>query len=542
MLNFSDVLDLPTAKRQDVIRQAAGILQRNKNDVNALMLGAAAHMGERNTNPAREMLERAHKLKKSDPAILHWLTKFYKETNDHKKARLSAMKLCAVQPKIAEHQVLLAEVMVAAGETKNAVFAYEKAQSLGDESPEIDALIGDAWRAMGEMDKAKHAFEIAFEKDQNNTRALYGLANTGKLDSNDAEKLVSNIVLALKAKENQGPVDQANLNYAAAKVLVDIEEIDRGFAFYNEANAAVNPAAAADFAKELSDSPTAYLKEFENNKSAYNANFLASRNEFGSKSNKPIFIIGMPRSGTTLVESICAAHSRVSAADELPYLETLASQLGAQVAPSIQYGKNISSMQNQHALNYANSYLEYTKEIVGNAAHFTDKLPHNFFQVGLIQLLFPNAKIIHCKRHPIDNCLSLYTNSMTTAHNFYKSDLKTLGLYYREYLSLMKHWEEVLPGKLHHVYYEDVVANSELNSRNIVDYLGLKWEDRVLKRETSQNSVKTLSAWQVRQPIYTSSAGKWRKFEKHLGPLIDALGDCVAEYEEELQTLQSAGD
>jgi len=160
--------------------------------------------------------------------------------------------------------------------------------------------------------------------------------------------------------------------------------------------------------------------------------------------------------------------------------------------------------------------------------------------MGLISVLFPNAKIIHCRRHPLDNCVSLFTNSMGSYHNAYKTDLTTLGLYYRQYLQLMDHWRKVLPNQFHEVYYEDVVGNTELNARNMIDYLGLNWEDSVMDRKGSQKAVKTLSVWQVRQPVYTSSSGRWKVFEKHLGPLIDALGPVVAEYEAELTALSES--
>jgi hypothetical protein len=180
------------------------------------------------------------------------------------------------------------------------------------------------------------------------------------------------------------------------------------------------------------------------------------------------------------------------------------------------------------------TYLEGARSMSGADNWFTDKMPHNFMNIGLILLLFPNAKILHCRRDPIDTCVSIYTNGMTPAHTYYKSDLATLGTYYNHYLTLMDHWHSVFPGRILDVYYEDVIANGEHASRAIIKHLDLDWEDQVLNREGSQSAVRTLSAWQVRQPIYASAKGKWRRFEKHLGPLIDALGDSVATYQSDL--------
>ena len=191
------------------------------------------------------------------------------------------------------------------------------------------------------------------------------------------------------------------------------------------------------------------------------------------------------------------------------------------------------------SLKKAQAYMDNMSSVVGITKHFTDKLPHNFLRIGMIKLLFPKAKIIHCRRRPLDNCVSLFTNSMRSFHNSYKTDLVKLGLYYRKYVSLMTYWREIFPGEIYDVYYEDLVANTELNARQMIKYIGLEWEDSVMDRQSSQKSVKTLSAWQVRQPVYTTSAGRWRNYEKHLVPLIDTLGPIVQKYEDELAMIAS---
>jgi hypothetical protein len=197
------------------------------------------------------------------------------------------------------------------------------------------------------------------------------------------------------------------------------------------------------------------------------------------------------------------------------------------------FRKNMEGLSRAQITGMAREYLEKTKPAHGKTPHFTDKLPHNFVHIGLISVLFPEARIIHVRRHPIDNCLSLYANSMTKFHNTYKSKLSNLGIYYRHYADLMRYWREEAGIRFHDVYYEDLVANTEFVARGMLD-----WEDNVMDREHAQRSVKTLSLWQVRQPVYQSSKGKWRHYEEHLGPLIDSLGDIVGEYERELQALE----
>jgi len=529
MLSFNQVLDMPSPKRRDVIRQAMTILQKSPQNTEAMVLASAAFVGERDSHNARNMLETAHKIKPKDPVILHLLARFYKETNDHKKAKIAAGLLCDLDGKNAENWLLRGQIYEASGEMAEAIKAYSKCTDLGIPASAIDSLIGDCYRYMGEMTKAIEAFEKSLAVDQYNSRSLYGLANTGKFDKARADDLVARIDAALERPENQHKANYANLCFAAAKVLSDAGDTDGAFKYYGMGNDCMRPEEP-----ESDDPVPIFLKEFANNKRAYNSALIKNRAGFGSPSKRPIFVIGMPRSGTTLVESICASHSKVVAADELPFLEILASQLGSITATPEQYQRNIAGMQNSDVMRFAKSYLEHSSEIVGPSTRFTDKLPHNFMQVGLINLLFPNAKIVHCRRHPIDNCLSLYTNSMNQVHNFYKTDLSRLGRYYREYDGLMAHWHAIYPGKIHDVYYEDVVVNTELNARNLMTFLELDWEDSVLERQGSQKSVRTLSAWQVRQPVYKTSAGKWRVFEKHLGPLIEALDDVTEKYEKSL--------
>ncbi|MCB1441194.1 MAG: sulfotransferase, partial [Nitratireductor sp.] len=151
--------------------------------------------------------------------------------------------------------------------------------------------------------------------------------------------------------------------------------------------------------------------------------------------------------------------------------------------------------------------------------------------------LFPKARIFHCRRHPLDVCSSIYTNGMTPAHNYYKSDLETLGRYFSAYDDHMAFWNHLFPGRIREVFYEDLIANQELNSRAMIDHVGLPWDDRVMTRDNPDGVVKTLSAWQVRQPVYASAMGKWKRYENHLGPLIEALGDKVATYETALEAI-----
>jgi hypothetical protein len=172
------------------------------------------------------------------------------------------------------------------------------------------------------------------------------------------------------------------------------------------------------------------------------------------------------------------------------------------------------------------NYLGLLKLFSTKAQRIVDKMPHNFEMLGFIALLFPNARVIHCRRNPIDTCLSCYTNIFSAFHS-YTTNLTTLGLYYREYDRLMQHWREHLPLRMYELDYERLTQDTENEARKLIAFLDLPWDDQCLAFNQRKGVVTTLSQWQVRQPMYTSSINRWRRFEKHLGPLIDALGDLA---------------
>jgi hypothetical protein len=279
---------------------------------------------------------------------------------------------------------------------------------------------------------------------------------------------------------------------------------------------------------------------YRNSVAAFPRSLFMMKQGAGLPTRQPVFVFGMPRSGTTLTESLLGAHSKITAGDEQNFMAGYSRHFGMNSKVAGAYAQNIARITHAEIRELAEDYLKRCAGIMGTTPHFTDKLPHNFQNVGFIQLLFPNALMIHVRRHPLDNCLSLFSNSMNNFHNQYKTDLTVLGLYFRHYLQLMDHWREVLPGRMHEVYYEDLVANTELNARAMIAHIGLEWEDSVMDRAGSQRSVRTLSNWQARQPIYSTSKGKWRNYEKFLGPVIDALGPYVGAYEAELAALAKA--
>jgi tetratricopeptide (TPR) repeat protein len=244
-----------------------------------------------------------------------------------------------------------------------------------------------------------------------------------------------------------------------------------------------------------------------------------------NRSRLPVFIVGMPRSGTTLVESILASHPQVHGAGELGDIFDMRPELARASGAGRPYPQFLETIGVETLDTFAAKHLAKLESLAPGAARVTDKLPHNFTSLGLIDLLFPGARVIHCLRDPLDTCLSIYFQPFIQ-HHAYATDLTNLGLYYREYLRLMAHWRKVLRVPMLDLRYEELVRNPEEQTRRLLAFCELPWDERCLRHHESARVAKTFSYDQVRQPIYDKSVARWRRYEKHLGALIEALGQA----------------
>jgi hypothetical protein len=325
--------------------------------------------------------------------------------------------------------------------------------------------------------------------------------------ANDGGKLVQEIgsVLARRDLDEAGAIA---CHFALGKICDDQRDFATAFRHYDAANRLERRHARFDRA--------AHARAVDAAIKTFTTDFFASRAALGSASSRPVFIIGMPRSGTTLVEQILARHSRVFGAGELEFWMRQYARLG--VSSIVQLDRDRSSA-------LAAAYLAELEGLDASADFVTDKMPHNFLCLGLVHLVFPSARIVHCRRNPVDTCLSIYFQKFTRAHG-YASDLDDLAFYYREYLRLMDHWRAVLPSAiLHEVRYEDLVTHQEATSRALLAELEWTWEDRCLDFHSSDRRVATPSDWQVRQPIYRDSLDRWRRYAPYIAPLLPLADD-----------------
>lgn len=324
------------------------------------------------------------------------------------------------------------------------------------------------------------------------------------------------------------PIDQVQMHFALGKAFDDVGELDAAFRHY----------AVAGQKKRKVD---AYNEQnsarvFEVMKRIVNAETMKPA-PAGYMDETPVFILGMPRSGTSLMEQILSSHPDIYGAGELKYITSSLENISigerriklGDVEPAFAYDLNASNAER------GKWFVDMLKSLAPKPyKRIVDKMPGNFNFVGLIHAILPKARIIHSRRHPVETCLSCYRILFAEGHQW-TYNLNELGRYYRRYWNQMKHWRQEFPGVMYEVRYEDNVADVEGQARKLIDHLGLPWHEGCLEFYNTDRPVKTASASQVRKPIYTTSTNRWRKYEKHLKPLLEEIGDIVEEYEAELK-------
>jgi hypothetical protein len=254
--------------------------------------------------------------------------------------------------------------------------------------------------------------------------------------------------------------------------------------------------------------------------------FLAERVGQGNPDPAPIFIVGMPRSGSTLVEQILASHPAVDGTYELPELGQVARSAELERTDGLAYPAVLHQLDAAALAGLGAQYLALTRVHRGSAPRFTDKMPNNYLHVGLLALILPNARIINVRRHPLDTCLSCYMQLFAHGQSF-SYDLRDLGEHYLQYQRLMDHWHSVLPGHVLDLQYEDLVADFEGQLRRLLDYCQLPWDDRCLSFHETRRAIRSASSEQVRRPLYGSASNRWRNYQHHLTPLLEPLAPLL---------------
>ncbi|HET8729688.1 MAG TPA: sulfotransferase [Moraxellaceae bacterium] len=393
--------------------------------------------------------------------------------------------------------------------------AYEKALSLNPEL--VSAWLGKGHLLMelGKMDDAEACFQKALALDPTNIAPRLSLTQVRKTREDDENFAI----LQQSATDIDGlPATKAiSLHFALGKAYEDVKKYDQAFPHF---------LAGCKLKRQRIDYSAENNRLIaENIRKVFTPERIESLRGAGCDSRTPIFVLGMPRSGTTLTETIIASHPDVYGAGELPdLLQLLGTPMGT---PPQGYPLNVEQMSKEDLTRMGETYAAQLQARAPGSPHVTDKMPANYLGIGMIHLMLPNAKIIHVKRNPVDTCVSAFTRLFNKSqHQSY--DLSELGRYYRDYLSIMAHWRSVLPADaFYEIEYEQLVANQEEESKKLIAYCGLEWSDACLNPHKTERNVKTASVTQVRQPVYTSSVERWRVYEPFLGSLLAELKDVL---------------
>lgn len=419
-----------------------------------------------------------------------------------------------LKPDLVEAHANLGRAYRRLSRAEKALACLERAASLDPKRLQTQVVLGEVLSDLGRLDEAVVVFRRLLAAHPTLPQALAGLATAKRFTTEDPELATIEAVIAKLA---DGDPMLEVLHHAAGKIYNDLSDYDKAFDHFEKGKAL----SGKSFDIALHIQRVDMLVEL------FNAGFFLGRKGREAQGPVPVFVVGMPRSGTTLIEQILSSHPEVHGAGELPYMRRMAKDLGlADSNPRI-FAERVRALESHDIARMAASYMSKAQEGAGTASRIVDKMPHNFELLGLIWLLFPNARIVHALRDPLDNCVSCFTNLFNEFHG-YNSDLVKLGAYYRQYWRLMEHWRGVLPLPLHPSKYEELIGDPEGNSRRLVDFVGLDWDPRCLTFYENERSVRTISRWQVRQPIYASSVKRWEKYRHRLGPLISSLGDLAA--------------
>ncbi len=495
------------------------VLRDNPKNVDALRLLAQIAARTDHADQAETLLERAIALAPDYQMAIVDLGRVYKDQDRFAEALERFDRAIALDPGAPQPHYLRAATLARASFTYDAIDAYRQCLALRPSHSGALVGLGHVLKAVGDYDGAVESYHACIKNAPDSGETHWSLANLKTYRFDDAT--VADMEQHA-ASASGGPQSEVNFRFALGKAYEDRADFERAWHYYRTGNEKQRALVTYDPVQT----------EVVNDRllDVYTAEFLAERTGTGLPDPAPIFILGLPRSGSTLLEQILASHSQVEGTSELPYIGRIANSLNRNREHGINYPEAMRELTSANLRTYGEEYLACAKmHRRSGAARFIDKMPNNFPSVGFMSLILPNARIIDARRHPLDACFSCYRQLFAKGQNF-TYDLTEIGEYYLQYQRMMDHWAAVLPGRVLTVQYEEVVSDFETQVRRLLDFCGLTWEDACLKFYESERPIRTPSAEQVRQPIYDRSVGHWQNYEHHLGELIDVIAPIRNRY------------
>ena len=497
-----------SGRREEAERLYRTVLQQMPDQPDALnLLGVLAVDGGRK-EMAVDLIGRALTRRPMDANIQNnfgnalFLQRRYDEAQEHLEQAI------VLQEDFTEALFNLAKTVRMQGDLQEARHYYERVLEIKPTHPAAIAGIAHTWEDEGDMKRAEEGYLDVIEKFPDRSHGYRGISHVRKWKGDEPEIAK---MIEFFDREDVAPGERISVAYGLGKIHDDLKDFDKAFEYFKFAND--NSGVQHDH--------EAVVKQYDEIINVFSKEFFAKNVGHGHPTKKPIFVVGMPRSGTTLTEQIFAAHRDVFGAGELEYMARTmrrAFMMSGQ-APSATAYRSLG-IEAWRILGFY--YTKQSERKAPIADRIVDKMPHNYEQLGLIALTLPNAKVVHIKRQAPDTCLSCFMHDFNEFHS-YNRNLRHAGLYYRQYERLMDHWKDVLPMEILTVKYEDLVSKPDETIRQMIDFAELDWDENCLEFHKLKRKVVTPSNTQVRQPMYKRSKDRWRNYEKNLGPLLEAL-------------------
>lgn len=498
-------------------------LKQTPTDVAAIRMLAevAARLGR--LEDAQHLLARCLELAPSFHAARQNYALVLHRGNQPERALVEINRLLAVEPNNLGHLNLKAAVQCRIGDYEPAIDIYAKLVARDPRHPSVWMSYGHALKTAGHTARAIDAYRRGVELQPSFGEIWWSLANlkTFRFSGDDLAVMQRQL-----ARSDLGEDDRLHLEFAVGKALEDGGDYESSFAHYAQGNAIRH--AQLNYRADETTARVQHIRQ------RYTSEFFAARAGCGHTSSDPIFIVGLPRAGSTLIEQILSSHSMVEGTMELPEVTSITRSLREQAhaASEMPYHEALASLDASALHELGERYLEHTRiQRKTSAPLFIDKMPNNFMHIGLIHLMLPNAKIIDARRHPLACCFSGFKQHFARGQSFSYS-LQDLGRYYRDYVALMTHFDQALPGRIHRVIYEYMVDDTEGEVRRLLDHCGLPFEESCLRFFQNERPVRTASSEQVRRPIYRDGVDHWRHYDRWLAPLEQALGPVLGCYPE----------
>ena len=486
------------------------ILSDDPNNVDALRLLALLASRTGAVDQAINMLENCTKIAPDYALAWENLAKMYRQKDDPdslQKAAFCFRKATELRPNWAEGWAGLGTMQTRSSQHEEGIESYKKSIELKANQPRVHLSLGHVYKTTGNQEACISSYNEAISFDNNFGEAYWSLANlkTYKFSGEEISSMEKKIELTEVPER-----EKVHFLFSLGKAFEDMGNYDESFEYYKRGNDLNRGRTTYD--------PKAIEALSERLKQFFTEERFHENKDFGDNSSAPIFIVGLPRSGSTLIEQILASHSKIEGTMELPNIMNIARKLGNSTKDRTAYPEVIESLQGSDLTDLGKSFIDETQFLRTGKQYFIDKMPNNFSHIGLIKLILPNAKVIDARRNPMDTCFSCFKQLFARGQAF-TYDLSEIARYYVNYVNLMDHWDKVLPGYVFKLQHEDLINNQEGVTRDLIDFCEVDFESSTLEFYKTKRAVKTASSEQVRQPINTKGVNQWKNYETHLKDL-----------------------